>query len=110
MKRARSTVGLTNGECMLRRLGEPDRLGFELGRLGESTELREAHDQPVSIIDRSRRGGSEVLVNPFGRQHGEVVGGQLDHPLVVAPVVMRLLEITRREDAEFQVLKAFGDL
>ena len=75
MKRARGTVGLTDGERMLRRLGEPDRLDFVLGRLDESTELREAHDQPVAIIDRSRRGGSEILVDPFGRQHGEVVGG-----------------------------------
>ena len=99
-----------DGVRMLRRLGEPDRLGFVLGRLGESAELGEAHDQPAAIVDRRRCGGSEILVDPVGGQRREVVGGQLDHPLVLAPVVMRLLEIARGEDAESQVPEAPGDL
>jgi hypothetical protein len=37
-------VGLTDGERMLRRLSEPDRLGFALGRLGEPAELGDAHE------------------------------------------------------------------
>jgi hypothetical protein len=36
---------------MIRRLGKPDRLGFVLGRLGESAELGEAPDQPGAIPD-----------------------------------------------------------
>ena len=93
MERARGEVGQTDGERMMRRLGEPDRLGFVLGRLGESAELGEAHDQPGAIVDRWRCGVSEILVDPVGGQRREVVGGQLDHPLVLAPVVVRLLEI-----------------
>jgi hypothetical protein len=41
---------------MMGRLGEPDRLGFKLGRLGESTQLSEAVDpQPFLIPVTSRR-------------------------------------------------------
>ena len=78
-------MGPADGERMLRWLGEPDRLGFVLGRLGESAELGEAHDQKAAIPDRWRRGVSEILVDPVGRQRREIVGGQLDHPLVLAP-------------------------
>ena len=53
----------------------------------------EAHDQPAAIVDRCRCGVPEILVDPVGGQRREVVGGQLDHPLVLAPVVVRLLEI-----------------
>ena len=94
----------------MRRLGEPERLGLVLGRLSKSAELGEAHDQPVAIVDRYRRGRSERLVDPVGGQRREVVGGQLDHPLVLAPVVVRLLEIGRGQDAESQVSEAPGDL
>ena len=66
----------------------------------KSAELGEAHDQPVAIVDRWRSGGSEILVDPIGGQRREVIGGKLDHPLVVAPVVVRLLEIGRGEDAK----------
>ena len=40
----------------------------------------------AAIVDRCRRGDSEILVDPVGGQRREVVGGQLDHPLVLAPV------------------------
>ncbi len=52
----------------------------------------------------------EILVDPIGRQHGEVVGGQFNHPLILTPEVMRLHEIARGEDAKSQVPEAPGDL
>ena len=54
VKPARGELGLTDGVRMLRRLGEPERLGRVLGRLSESAELGEAPDQPVAIVDRCR--------------------------------------------------------
>ena len=56
VERGRSAVGLSDGVRMMRRPGEPDRLGFVLGRNGESTELGKTHDQPVAIRDRRRYG------------------------------------------------------
>src|SRR5262245_28150624 len=50
-----------------------------------------------------------MLLVPLGGQRGEAVGGQLDCSLVVAPVVMRLLEIRRSQNAESQVPEASGD-
>src|SRR5439155_21350621 len=44
IERARGEVGQADGERMLRRLGEADRLGFVLGRFSESAEFGEAHD------------------------------------------------------------------
>ena len=64
----------------------------------------------IAIVDRCRCGVPEILVDPVGGQRREVVGGQLDHPLVLAPEVMRLLEKARGEDAELQVSEALGDL
>ena len=110
MEQARGEVGQADGERMLGRFGEADRLGFVLGRLGESAELGEAHDQPGPIPDRWGYGKSESLVDPIGRQHGEVAGGQLNHPLILTPEVMRLHEIARGEDAKSQVPEAPGDL
>ena len=95
---------------MLRRLGEPDRLGGVLLGLGESAELGEAQDEPAAIVDRWRGGGAEILVDPLGGQDREIVGGQLDDPLVLAPKVVRLLEVRRPEDAESQVPEASGDV
>jgi hypothetical protein len=103
-------VGKSDGVRMLRRFGEPDRLGFVRGRLGESAELGQAHDQPGAVVDRRRCGVSEIRVGPVGRQGREIVGGQLDHPLMLAAEVLRLLEIARGEDAESQVPEAPGDL
>ena len=67
-------VGRADGERMMCRLGEPDRLGFVLGRLGESAKFREAHDQPGAIVDRRRCGKPEILVDPVGGQRREIVG------------------------------------
>src|SRR5207302_188739 len=100
---AGSMVGSTNGERMMRRLGEPDRLGLILGRLGESAELGEAHDQPEAVVDRGWSAASEVLVDSIGGQRREVFGGKLDHPFVLAPEVLHLLETSRGEDAKLQV-------
>ena len=100
---ARSEVGHTDGGRMLRRLSEPDRFGCILGCRREPAELGEAQDQPEAIEDGCRHKVSERLVDPVGGQRREVVGGQLDHPLVLAPIVMRLFEKARTEDAERQV-------
>ena len=73
-------------------------------------ELGEAHDQPRATEDRCRHGHAKIFVNPFGGQRREVVGGELDHVLVLAAIVVRLLEIARGEDAKPQVPEALGDL
>src|SRR5436853_7023422 len=96
-------VGSTDRERMTGRLGEPDRLGLVLGRLGESAELGEAYDQPEAVVDRGWSAASKVLVGPIGGQGREVVGGKLDHPFVLAAKVLHLLEIRRGEDAKLQV-------
>ena len=87
-----------------------DRLRLVFGRLGESPELGEAHDQPSTTEDRCRHGHAEIFVDPFGGQRREVVGGELDHALVVAAIVARLLEIACGEDAKPQVPEALRDL
>ena len=110
MEHARGEVGQADGERMLGRFGEPDRLGFVPGRFGESAEFGEAHDQPGAIPDRWRASKSEILVDPVGRQRGEVAGGQFNHPIILTPDVMRLREIACGEDAKSQVPEAPGDL
>jgi hypothetical protein len=95
---------------MLRRVGEPDRLGSAIGRLGELTDLGEGQEQPGAIHDRGRQGQSETFVVPAGGKRREIVGGQIDDPLVVASRVVGELEIRRRGDPEFQVFKSPGDL
>src|SRR5262245_31664069 len=85
------------------RLGELERLGRIPGRLGESAELGEALKQPVPIKDRYRRHSSEELVLRVSRQCRQVVGGELDGPLIVAPKKMHLREKGRNQDAECQV-------
>ena len=95
---------------MLRWLGDSDRFRRVLGRLGESAELGEAHDQPSATEDRWQHGHTEIFVSPFGGQRGEVVGGELDHVPVFAPVIVRLLEIARGDDAKPQIPEALGDL
>jgi hypothetical protein len=94
---------------MTGRLGDLDRLGFVRRGLGEPAELGEAHDQPAAVEDRYGLVGSKRLVDPVGGQRREVVGRQLDHPLVLAPVVLGHIEIARGEDAESQVPEALGD-
>src|SRR5262249_6536365 len=76
----------------------------------ESPELGEAQREPAAIVDRWRCGGAETLVDPVGGQGGEIAGGQLDHVLVLAAKIVRLLEIRRREDAESRVSKTSGNL
>lgn len=76
----------------MRRLGEPDDLGFILNRLGEPAELGETHDQPHPVEDGYRRGLSETVVDPVHGQGRQVVGAKFDHPLVLAPPVVCLDE------------------
>ena len=73
-------------------------------------EFGEAHDQPGPIPDRWGYNKSEILVDPVGRQRGEVAGGQFNHPIILTPEVIRLHEIARGEDAKSQVPEAPGDL
>ena len=47
----------------MRQLGEPDRLGFVPGGLGEPAELGEAQDQPVAIVDRWRDDAISFLLS-----------------------------------------------
>src|SRR5262245_63688428 len=110
MENARVAVGQAHGVRMLRRLSDADRLGGRDRGLGESPELREAQDEPATIVDRWRYGGTEILVDPLGGQGAQVARGQLDDPFVVAPEVVSLLEIRRGQNAESQIPEAPGDL
>jgi hypothetical protein len=94
---------------MLRRLGEPDRLGCIFGRRREPAELGEAQEQKEAIEDGCRHKVSESLVDLVGGHRRKVVGGQFDHLLVLAPKVMRVFEKARTEDAERQVSQRPGD-
>ena len=103
-------MGHADAVRVLRRLGEPDRLDGVPGRLVEPAQLGEAPHERDAIVDRRRREPSERLVDPVRGQRREVVGGQLDHALVVASKVVRLLENVRGDDAELQIPEALGDL
>lgn len=103
MKDAAGRGGQAHGVGMMRGLGEPSGLGVVLMRLGKSPEFGQAQDQPVTVKDGSGGGAVKVLVDPIGRQCGEVVGGQLDHSLVVSPEVVSQLEMGGGEDAKSQV-------
>src|SRR5262244_1135650 len=94
---------------MLRPHRDPERLGYGLDRFGESAELAQARHQPDAIEDRCRLTSSEELIDPVGGEHAEVVGGQLDDPLVLASLVVRLLEEACGEDAESYIPEALGD-
>ena len=63
-----------------------------------------------AIEDGCRCELPRILVDPVGGQRREVIGGQLDHPFVLAPEVMRLHEIARGENAEFEVPQRTRDL
>src|SRR5262245_51578530 len=91
-------------------LCELDRLRLVSGRLSKSAEFGEAHDQPGATEDRCRHGHAEILVDPFGGQDSEVVGGELDDLLIFAPIEACLFEIARAEDAKPQVPMAPSDL
>src|SRR5215510_4799212 len=110
VQHARGEVRPTDGEGVLGWFSEADRLRLVLCRLGKSAKLGEAHDQPGATENRCRHGHPEILVDPLGGQRRKVVGGKLDHAFVFAPIVVRLLEITRGEDAKPQVSKALGDI
>ena len=56
-------------------------------------------------VQRVRNVRSQV-----GGYRGEVIGGQLDHALVIAPVVVRLLDLGHGWDVEPQVPEAPRDL
>ena len=84
-------------------LGQPEYFGLVRGGLGESAEFGEAPDEPVTIVDRCGLDVPEILADPVGGQCGKVVGRERENPLVLAPIVVRLLEKARGEDAELQV-------
>jgi hypothetical protein len=48
-------------------------------------------------------------VGPVGGQRREIVGGDLDHALIT-PIVVRLLETARGDNAKPQIPEALGDL
>src|SRR5215813_14709764 len=100
VNRACVIVGYADGERMLRPRRDPERLSCGLDRFGESAELGQAHHQLATIEDRYGLVGSEELIDPVGGEHGEVVGGQLDDPLMLAQEVVRLQEAACGEDAE----------
>jgi hypothetical protein len=60
-------------------------------------------DQPEAIEDGHRRYVSEKLIIPTCRQRRKVLGSQLNHPLIIASIIMRLLEKAGGEDLEFQL-------
>src|SRR2546426_11386347 len=96
-------VGSTDRERMTRRLGEPDRLGLVLGRLGESAELGEAHNQPEAIVDRGGSAASKVLVDPIGGGGRGGVGGELHPPLGLPPGGLHPLQVSRGGGGEVPV-------
>jgi hypothetical protein len=53
---------------MLRRLGQPERLGRVRRRFAESAQLGETHDKRGAIEDRRRDGAAEIVENPVGRE------------------------------------------
>src|SRR5690349_21912075 len=104
-------MGLTDGERMLRRSGEPEQLGLVQGRLGESAKFGEAVDHPETNVNRYRYGAaSERLIDPIGGQRRKAIRGELDRLLEVTAELMRLRKIDRGPYAEPQVPKARGNL
>ena len=99
----RGPMGHTDRERVLRRLGEPDRLGCVLGSLGESAELVEARDQNEVIEEGDRCAVAEGLMYPIGRLRREAVGGKLDRLRVLAPKGIDRREKARAQDAEIEV-------
>ena len=71
-------VGPADGMRVLRRFGEPNRLGFVLGGFGESAELGKAHGQVGAIEDRGGTAMAKILGDPVGGQCREVVRRKLD--------------------------------
>src|SRR5262249_8526656 len=100
----------TDGVRMMRRLGEPDRLGCVFRRLSESAEPREALNEQVAIEDRWRCSESQILVDPIDRQRREVVDGQLDYALELALEQMHLRDVMCGEYTKPQIPDALGDL
>lgn len=72
MEHARGMVGEKDRVRMMRRLGEPNRLRFVLGRFGESAQMGEGDQEPEAIVDRGRLTASKELMGPVGRHRGEV--------------------------------------
>ena len=86
-----------------------DRFRRVFGRFGESAELGEAHDRVSAAKDRWQRGHTEIFVHPVGGQR-EIVGGELEHVPVLAPIMVHLLEMARGDDTKPQIPEALGDL
>src|SRR5262245_65910357 len=105
----RGEVSQCHCEGMIRRLGEPYRLGFMVGSFAESAELSEAHDETVAVKDGCRSRGSEMCINLVGGHGGKVPNREFDHPLVLAPVIMNHLEKCRCQDPQLQAAKPGGN-
>ena len=88
-------------------LDEPKGLGCVRRRLGESAELGETR-KPVSVVSEIGMWVRKIPA-PIGRQRCEIIGGQLDDPLVLATEEVPLPEIGRGQDPDFQVPEALGD-
>src|SRR5262245_35381096 len=88
---------------MLHRLCEPRSLGLGLFRLGESAKRGEAQDQPVAVVDRSWCDAAEELVTSVGWQRRQIVGRDLNDPLVLATTGMHLLKTGRRSYAKVRI-------
>jgi hypothetical protein len=105
-----SPVGHADDVRVLRRLGELNPLERVPGGLVEPAQLGEAPREKDAIIHGRRGESSERLGSPVGGQHREVVGGELDDPLVVASMIVRLFQNIGGEEAEFQIADPLGDL
>jgi PAS domain S-box-containing protein len=95
--------GPTHGVCVLHALRELQRVGRVLGRVGKSSDLGKAHDQPRAAEDRWRHCQTEIIVRPFGGQGGKDLDADFGRALIVATVIVRLLETALCNDGESQV-------
>jgi hypothetical protein len=103
-----SEEGLANGECVMRRLSEPDRFGFAFAPFREAAELGETEDEPLAIVNGNRCGESEAPVGTVcGRR--EILNRELHRPLVFTTEVMRLRDIGHSETAELWIFQLPSD-
>jgi hypothetical protein len=80
------------------------------GRFGESATFGETLDQATPVPDRRGAAKAESLVDPVGRQSGEVAGGQFNYPIILTPGAMHLNQKARGDNAKSQIVEAPGGL